>query len=219
MKTKSILTLLVASAIHANAALWLSEPNIAIPDANYSGVASSLYVNGEGSTISDVSVSLNVSGGWNGDLYAYLVAPDGTLAVLLNRVGRDTSNTVGYGNAGFNLTLSAAGNDIHNYQAFSPVYSGGMLTGSWAADGRSADPASVTFGSPRDAGLGGVLGSDPNGQWHLFISDVSAGDQSTLNSWSLNISTVPEPTTSALVAFGLVFVGVGAFRHHKGRAV
>ena len=33
-------------------------------------------------------MTLNLSGGWNGDLYAYLVHNSG-FAVLLNRVGRN----------------------------------------------------------------------------------------------------------------------------------
>jgi hypothetical protein len=44
-----------------------------------------------GPTITDVNVGLQLSGGWNGDLYAYLVHSSG-FAVLLNRVGRGTGN-------------------------------------------------------------------------------------------------------------------------------
>ena len=44
----------------------------------------------------------------------------------------------------------------------------------------------------------------PNGTWTLFIADLSAGEQSTLLDWGLDITAVPEPVTSAL----LVFAGV-----------
>jgi subtilisin-like proprotein convertase family protein len=43
----------------------------------------------------------------------------------------------------------------------------------------------------------------PNGQWTLFIADLSAGGTSTLVSWGLTVVTVPEPQTWAMVAGGL----------------
>jgi hypothetical protein len=42
----------------------------------------------------------------------------------------------------------------------------------------------------------------------LFIADLSAGSQSQLDSWSLNISAVPEPVNVALGIFGGVFLVV-----------
>ena len=40
-----------------------------------------------GSVVLELTVELNISGGYNGDLYAYLVAPNGTLVVLMNQPG------------------------------------------------------------------------------------------------------------------------------------
>jgi hypothetical protein len=52
-------------------------------------------------------------------------------------------------------------------------------------------------------------GLDGNGTWSLFLADLSAGNQSTLASWSLDITTVPEPTAIAIGALGvLVLAGV-----------
>ena len=45
-------------------------------------------------------------------------------------------------------------------------------------------------------------GLDPNGSWTLFFADLSAGDQTTLTSWSLEITAVPEPVPAALGLFG-----------------
>jgi hypothetical protein len=45
--------------------------------------------------------------------------------------------------------------------------------------------------------------------WTLFIADLSGGSVSTLNSFSLDITAVPEPVNVALGTFGgLMGVGV-----------
>jgi len=41
-------------------------------------------------------VNLSVSGSYNGNLYAYLVAPNGTLVLLLNRPGSWSGNPVSF---------------------------------------------------------------------------------------------------------------------------
>jgi len=62
--------------------------NAAIPDGDLSGLALSTNLAGMSpSSISNVDVRLNISGGYNGDLYGYLVGPNGGFAVLLNRSG------------------------------------------------------------------------------------------------------------------------------------
>lgn len=48
-------------------------------------------------------------------------------------------------------------------------------------------------------------GLNPNDTWTLYFADLSAGDQTTFNGWSLNITAVPEPVNVALGVFG----GVG----------
>lgn len=58
-----------------------------IPDNNPSGVAYALQFTQTGWRITDLTVTFTITGGWNGDLYAYL-SHLGGVAVLLNRVGR-----------------------------------------------------------------------------------------------------------------------------------
>jgi len=91
---------------------------------------------------------------------------------------------------------------------------GGILSGPYAPDGRAISPLSsgATFdaasrqngGSP----LGLYNGMDPNGVWTLYFGDFSGGDTSTLVSWSLDVTPVPEPTTWGMIIFGIVFGGV-----------
>src|SRR5882724_13111042 len=58
-----------------------------IPDNNGNGVAFSFNLSGLGAVfITDVKVDLNIAGGWNGDLFAYLSHGSG-YSVLLNRPG------------------------------------------------------------------------------------------------------------------------------------
>jgi hypothetical protein len=47
-------------------------------------------------------------------------------------------------------------------------------------------------------------GLNPNGNWTLFIADMSGGDISfsQLDSWSLTFNAVPEPVNVALAVFG-----------------
>ena len=87
-----------------------------IPDGQLTGWTDTRSLAGAAGQITDVSVTLNLSGGWNGDLYAYLVHGSG-FAVLLNRVGRDTGNAAGYGTAGMNVTLSDAAMLEHSLRA------------------------------------------------------------------------------------------------------
>jgi len=165
-----------------------------VPDGNPTGWSDTRTLSGiPDNSILDVTVTLQVSGGWNGDLYAYLVGPGGGFAVLLNRPGVTSSDAFGYSDAGLNITLddAAPNGDIHNYQTVAG-YATSIANGSaWAPDGRVADPASVVDTDPRTALLSSFDGVDPNGNWTLFVADLSDGNVSTVTSWGLQIEAVP----------------------------
>ncbi len=214
MKTKIILGLLLvaaaglrAQAVTTNSTTLFTGTQL-IPDNQPSGFSASQSVS-LGSTITDISVQLDITGGFNGDLYAYLAGPNGQFAVLLNRVGVSATSANGYGNTGLNITLATSGTqgDVHVYQTLSPSYNGGgQLTGTWTADGRNVNPqaaGSVIGGTSATLGLNNLIGTNPDGVWTFFIADLSAGDQSTLQSVILNIMTVPEPQTWAMFGGGL----------------
>jgi subtilisin-like proprotein convertase family protein len=173
-----------------------------VPDGNLVGWSDTRTVSGISGSISNVSVTLDLSGGWNGDLYAYLVHDTG-FAVLLNRVGRDTGNADGYGTAGMNVTLSdaAALGNIHSVSVPSP-------SGIYQPDGRNIDPrtAPADFNTPINppALLGSFNGGNPSGNWTLFIADVQSGDVTAVQSWGLNIELVPEPSCLALFLGGMI---------------
>ena len=57
-----------------------------------------------------------------------------------------------------------------------------------------------------------------DGTWDLFVADeVTGGGTSTLNSWSLNVSAVPEPATWGVIsALGLLAIcGLREWRQRK----
>ena len=172
-----------------------------IPDNDLNGYQNSQLVSGLSGPITDVNVTLNITGGFNGDLYLFL-SHDNTLAVLLNRVGLSASGGVGYPNTGFDITLDdQAANDVHFYQAFLYTLNGsGHLTGPWQPDGRLIDPlspGSAFPGATRGNTLNIFNGMDPNGSWSLFAADVSSGGISTLQGWGLAIAVVPELSSAA----------------------
>ena len=164
----------------------------AVPDNSFSGWADSRTLStAPAGTVTSVALNLVVSGGWNGDLYAYLVNGSG-FTVLLNHVGGAANG--GYGNAGngFNVQLSDTGTTgLHNYTG----NGSGVLTGTWQADG---------------AGFGSFTGLNPNSTWSLFIADTSGGGVSTVQSWGLQMDIVAVPEVETWVAAALAGM-FGAF--------
>src|SRR5580693_3261133 len=183
-----------------------------IPQGDPSGLANTQTLNFSSvpnfSSIVNLTVTLDISGGLNGGYYAYLVNNSGGFAILLNRPGTTAGNSLGYTDSGFNITLSAGGPDIHTYQTVSNP-GGGVLAGTWGADGRNVDPATVVDTDPQTALLSSFAGADPSGQWTLFLANLDYGEQGELVSWGLSITAVPEPSSVGLALLGLgVFFGV-----------
>ncbi len=198
--------------------------NVAVPDGNVNGLALATNLTGMGSLMTRVTVSLDITGGFNGDLYAYLRGPNGGFAVLLNRTGVTAGNAFGYSDTGFNITFddSANNNDIHFYQSSDyNLNGGGELTGDWSSDGRAIDPLSspsLFDTTASSATLNSFTGTNPNGDWTLFLADMSAGGTSTLNDWTVNIiTTVPEPPASALLVTGAVLLACWMRRRPCGQ--
>ena len=161
--------------------------NNPIPEGNPVGITESQSISLVNAPIISVNVDLNITGGYNGALYGYLVYQDlngNTVAeTLLNNIGTSPSNIFGSTGTGMNVTLSDAGTvngSIHNAP--------GIPTGLWLPD--SNNSLNGTFG-----------GLNANGTWTLYLADlVSGSGTGTLTSWGLNITAVPEPSTYGFVA-------------------
>jgi len=193
--------------------------NTAVPDGSLSGLANQQTISGAVGVITDVNVTLSLSGtgfgAVNGDIYAYL-SHGGETAILVNRAGRSAGNAMGYDDNGFSSVTfddSAANGDVHNYRFelfgdHSAAIPGtpGALTGAWQPDGRYVAPTSVQDSSARTQPLSVFNGLNPNGAWTLFVADVASGGTVRLDSWSVQVA-VPEPHETAL-ASGVI---LGAF--------
>jgi len=153
-----------------------------------------------GASLMDLTVGLTISGGYNGDLYAYLIAPNGRTDILLYKPGEAVNGFGAYG-SGLNLTLA----DASANGSIQQVTSGGVLTGTY-------QPASP---------LASLDGSPAGGNWRLFVADEGVGGgNATLNSWTLDLTATPEPQIPAAAYAGLVLVLGGArwlARRHKKR--
>lgn len=182
--------------------------NRAAPDGDASGLTLNENLTGINGIINSLTVSLDISGGYNGNLYAYLRGPNGGFAVLLNRVGVTEGDAFGYSDTGFDVMFndSATGN-IHLYQDLAyDLNSSGQLAGAWQPDGRAIDPnssPSLFDSTSPTATLNSFNGTAPNGTWTLFLADLSSGAQCTVVDWGVSIATVPEPSSCALLGIGI----------------
>ena len=197
---KSIFPLLLSLAAGAQAATTLSPTFVvstAIPDNSLLGIADTRAVTSDIHQITRVEIALTLTGGWNGDLYAYL-SHAGGFTVLLNRPGRSLVMLDGSGTADMAVVFSdTATLDIHTM-----IPASGAVTGIYQPDARNVDPGTVLDTSPRSAFLDSFAGLDPNGDWTLFIADVSPGGTTVLQSWTMTVTGIPEPATGLLAATG-----------------
>jgi len=197
MKPSLLLLILLLAPTLAEAGYVLNVPvNRAIPDGDRAGMASVVTVSGQTGPMADLIVRLDISGTFNGDLYAQLTHDSG-FEVLLNRPGRSGFNSLGYSDNGLNVTLSeSAGLDIHNYG----VSGSDPLNGTFQPDARKVSPTTVLDTTPRTATLSSFDGLDPNGEWVLFVADVEGGDLHQLVSWGIEFVVIPEPSTFGALA-------------------
>ena len=183
-----------------------------IPDGDFSGLSDTHELPPAGKAIQSIVVNLVLSpmgdGGFAGDLYATLAHEGVGYSVLLNRPGRNKDRPAGYSdNVPIELSLrDGAPTDVHRYRLTltgdESLSLAEALSGPWQPDGRAFDPFEVVSSDARTAMLGSFAGANPGGSWTRFVADVSAGGQYRLESWSLAIALVPEPSAATLLLLG-----------------
>jgi len=154
MKKLLLLGSLLASVASADATLYTTNwsggfaNGGVVPDNNFSGGSDTRTVSAmPAGVFAGLTVDLQLTGGWNGDLYAYLVHSSG-FSVLLDRVGTGVSgvSSFGYGDAGMNVTLASTGTSIHQYGGNSTFSA--TPTGTWLTDNTSGSLASFLSTNP-----------------------------------------------------------------------
>lgn len=188
-----------------------------IPDGNPAGWWDARTITIPEPQILEVKVTLEISGGFNGDLYGYLMHGSG-FAVLLNRPGRTSGDLFGYADAGFRVIFSDTATETTDFHFYQTVSGYNITSGTeWRPDGRAVDPATVNGSESRTALLGSLAGPSTPGTWTLFLADLALGEQSQLVRWGVSINAVPEPTTWTLgTLWALVVAAYSRRRWRRG---
>lgn len=131
-----------------------------IPDGDLNGLLQTINVSSTTLTaIESVSITLQTTDGWSGDLYAYLWH-DGVISVLLNRPRRTIALPDGGSVAGMHVIFTdTAGQDIHTAT--------GALTGTFQPDQRETHPLFTLDTDARTAPLSVFTATAPGGDWRL----------------------------------------------------
>jgi hypothetical protein len=194
----SLTALILAPLAHAQIVVTRTfTPALLVPDSGEVVDARTFDVGGGAISNLEVDVVLSGASGqsmFNGDYYVTLGHASAS-AVLLNRSGVTGSNPYGYSDNGIAVTFAdyAAYGDIHAYRTtLGGAPAGGVLTGTWAPDGRLVDPANVNGTEARTNTLSAFNGAAPSGEWRLFISDEGAGGAAQLDLWRLRMTVTPD---------------------------
>lgn len=183
----------------------------AFPDNNPAGGSSTiLAINVANPTISSfdsVVIDVSVAHTWLGDLTATLTAPDGITNVQLFRRPGTTA-------------LGSTGDWLIGTYTF--VLSGGVAfpqagnTVPGSSYNITSNPGSAQQVPLPDPDTYSVFtGMNLNGTWTLNISDNATGDTGSISGWSMNITSVPEPSTFALL--GMMAAGALGVRTWRKR--
>jgi uncharacterized repeat protein (TIGR01451 family) len=153
---------------------------ITIPDhGSASPYPSTISVSGLTGLVGKVTVSLNgVSHGFPDDVDVLLVSPSGQKVVLMSDAGGGHSIT--------NLNLTFDDSAASGLPDTAAIVSGTYKpTDFESGDNFPPAPAGAvaTF-------LSAFNGSNPNGNWSLYVVDDATGDSGLITSWSLSIETI-----------------------------
>jgi subtilase family serine protease len=162
----------------------ISSTDVPKPIPDVTTITSTALVSGLGGSITDLNVKLNISHTYDADLVITLISPTGTQVTLASHNGGSRNNFT---------------NTTFDDQAATSISSGSA-------------PFSGTY-RPISA-LSALNGTASNGTWTLQVADTAALDTGTLISWSLQITTGPEISTTTDANGNYEFVKVAPGTHN-----
>ena len=194
-------TIAIEARAQTNESHSFTNINRLIPDGNWSGWSESLSLTSSIARLDSLRIKLQITGEFNGDLYAYLrhTTQDITnFCVLLNRPGRSAANSHGYPDMGFDVILDSSPThvNIHEYQTVTNLPDGIPLSGTWQPDGRPSDPEFVLDTDPVATTLATFKGATATGTWTLFVADVDMGATNVLAGCQLEMAGAIAPSLS-----------------------
>lgn len=162
-----------------------------IPDNTPAGANINFAVSGITGAVERVSININMTHTFAGDLRATLISPAGTARlVLFSRAGY---KRVGGFGAGANLAGSYVFDDLANadlWATMAPLSTsqtvppGSYRTSTGGQSGLSNQGGCSTFLS---LAFGGLSGAQVNGTWTLNVADLASGDSGSVTSALLSI--------------------------------
>ncbi|MFN8250648.1 MAG: M36 family metallopeptidase [Ferruginibacter sp.] len=162
--------------------------NLSVPDNNTAGVTSNIAVSGvptSGITITDVTVGLNMTHTWDGDMVFVLKAPNGkilNLAYYLSGTG-GAGATSGFTNTRISSTgVNALSTGTNPYNGI--FKADAVLAGAFGPAGPNGNLPNTQLWSDLTP-LNTI-----NGTWTLGMYDGGPADLGVLTSWNLNFSYV-----------------------------
>lgn len=144
-----------------------------VPDASAVGVTHAVNVTTVpvGATVTGVSVTINMTHSWDGDMVLNLKGPNNKVLNLFNRRGGSGDNMT-------DMVISSA--------SAAPLTGGAPpFTGTFAAD---AAMGVGPTGSVSDVTTFPAVSTIGNGSWTLAMRDYAGGDLGILTSWSITIT-------------------------------
>jgi hypothetical protein len=179
-----------------------SAPFVAIPDSDPGGVTDTMNIAG-GDTISDLTVIIQATHTWCGDLAFRLTHDDtATAAQIIDRPGYTTA---GFGCSGDDYDVSL--NDAH--------------ANSVEDECAAAVPAIAGELSPSPDALAAFAGESIGGDWSMLVVDNAGGDTGTLDTWCVDETAggdggdggtgTPATSTWGVIALIALFMSVSLF--------
>ncbi len=152
-------------------------------------------VSGVPGTVLKATVTLsNVTHTFPGDFDILLVSPTGKKVLLVSDVGG------GFAISGVNITLddNASSSLPQSGTITDGVYKPSNYVNSLVDPDSTVDPfAAPAPAGPYAATLAELVGTNPNGQWSLYVVDDQTGNIGSVGGWSLSIVTVATLAPSA----------------------